>query len=119
MRKRPRKHKRKADLRVIKAAHAHCLPRFQYTIRCKSTGATFVSYASELSKTYATLAITHMLEHLEIHGVDLKHVVRTDLHPRILLLHPCFLDALMDQLLSVPPESESRTPLSINRWTSF
>jgi hypothetical protein len=32
------------------------LPRFQYTIRCESTGAKFVSYASELSKTYATLA---------------------------------------------------------------
>jgi hypothetical protein len=40
----------------------------------------FVSYASELSQTYVTLAITRMLEHLEICGVDPKLVeVRTDL----------------------------------------
>jgi len=104
VRKRPRKHKRKADLRQIKAAHAPLtrlqmdtkylndipnyytamtelgLPRFQYTIRDESTGALFVSYASELSKTYATLAINGLLEHLKAHGVDPAQVqVRTDL----------------------------------------
>ena len=104
VRPRPRKHKRKADLRKIKAAHAPlthlqmdtkylndipnyyaameqlALPRFQYTIRDESTGALFVSYASELSKTYATLAIDGLLAHLKAHGVDVAQVqVRTDL----------------------------------------
>ena len=104
VRGRRRKHQRKADLRKIKAAHAPLthlqmdtkylndipnyyapmvglgLPRFQYTIRDESTGALFVSYASELSKTYATLAIKRMLEHLKAHGIDLTQVsVRTDL----------------------------------------
>jgi hypothetical protein len=46
----------------------------------QSTEAIFVSYASELSKTYATLAITRMIEHLKIHGVAPNLVeVRTDL----------------------------------------
>ena len=104
VRPRQRKHKRKADLRKIKAAHAPLtrlqmdtkyltdipnyyapmqqlgLPRFQYTIRDESTGALFVSYASELSKTYATLAINGLLQHLKAHGIELAQVqVRTDL----------------------------------------
>jgi transposase len=104
VRKPRRKHKRKADLRAIKAAHAPLtrlqmdtkyltdipnyyapmtqlgLPRFQYTIRDESTGALFVAYASELSKTYATLAINGLLEHLKAHGVDPAQIqVRTDL----------------------------------------
>ncbi|MDF9834445.1 transposase, partial [Ereboglobus sp. PH5-5] len=104
VRKRPRKHKRKADLRAIKAAHAPLtrlqmdtkyltdiphywpqmqargLPRFQYTIRCESTGAMFLAYSSELSKTCATLAIARVLEHLKAHAIDLSLVeVRTDL----------------------------------------
>ncbi|MDR2512297.1 MAG: hypothetical protein LBD01_00600 [Puniceicoccales bacterium] len=50
----------------------HELVRYAQTngIRCESTGAMFVSYAGELSNTYATLAITRMIEHLKIHGVD-------------------------------------------------
>jgi transposase len=104
LRQRPRKHKRKADLRKIKAAHqpltrlqmdtkylndiphywpqmqAQGLPRFQYTVRDESTGALFLSYASELSKTCATLALTRILAHLKAHGLDLAQIeVRTDL----------------------------------------
>ena len=104
VRARPRKHRRKADLRAIKAAHpplcrlqmdtkyltdiphywpqmqAQSLPRFQYTIRDEATGALFLAYASDLSKTYATLAQTRVLEHLRAHGIGLTQVeVRTDL----------------------------------------
>jgi transposase len=104
LRKRPRKHKRKADLRKIKAAHkpltrlqmdtkylndiphywsqmqAQCLPRFQYTIRDEATGALFVSYASELSKTFATLTLSRLLAHLKTHGLDPALIeIRTDL----------------------------------------
>ncbi|MDR2512562.1 MAG: hypothetical protein LBD01_02015, partial [Puniceicoccales bacterium] len=74
VRKRPRKHKRKADLRAFKAKHppltrlqmdtkyltviphywpqmhAQCLPRLQYTICCESTGAMFVSYEANSPK---------------------------------------------------------------------
>ncbi|OAM91789.1 hypothetical protein AW736_01735, partial [Termitidicoccus mucosus] len=103
-RRRQRKHKRKADLRKIKAAHAPLthlqmdtkylndiphywpqmqaqgLPRFQYTIRDEATGALFVSYSSELSKTCATLALSRLLDHLKAHGLDPSLVeVRTDL----------------------------------------
>lgn len=104
IRPRPRKHKRKADLRAIKAAHpplcrlqmdtkyltdiphywpqmqAQGLPRFQYTLRCEATGALFLAYASDLSKTYATLAIARVLAHLKAHGLALENLeVRTDL----------------------------------------
>lgn len=104
IRPRPRKHRRKADLRAIKAAHpplcrlqmdtkhltdiprywpqmqAQGLPRFQYTVRDEATGALFLAYASELSKTYATLALQRVLQHLRAHGVELQTVqVRTDL----------------------------------------
>jgi hypothetical protein len=41
------------------------LPRFQYTIRDEFTGALFLSCASELGKTYVTLAITRLLAHLK------------------------------------------------------
>jgi transposase InsO family protein len=103
-RARPRKHRRKADLRAIKAAHpplhrlqmdvkyltdiphywpqlqAQGLPRFQYTIRDEALGALYLSYASDLSKTYASLALERVLKHLGAHGVDLAQVeVRTDL----------------------------------------
>jgi transposase len=104
VRARPRKHRRKADLRAIKAAHpplhrlqmdvkyltdiphywpqlqAQGLPRFQYTIRDEALGALYLSYASDLSKTYASLALERVLKHLGTHGVDLAQVeVRTDL----------------------------------------
>jgi len=104
IRPRPRKHRRKADLRAIKAAHpplcrlqmdtkyltdiphywpqmqAQGLPRFQYTIRCEATGALFLAYASDLSKTYATLAQARVLAHLKAHGIALANLeMRTDL----------------------------------------
>ena len=104
VRKRPRKHHRKADLRRIKAACAPftrfqmdtkylndipnylepmrrlALPEFQYTIREESIGAVFLTYASELSKTYATLTVQRLLEHLKANGIDTTQVlIRTDL----------------------------------------
>jgi len=96
---RKRKHRRKNDLRAIKAAlkpftHFQMdvkylndiphywpfmqfmgLPRFQYTTRELSTGAQFLTYADEISVTYATLTVKRLLEHLEKHGVDLTEVV--------------------------------------------
>ena len=104
LRPRPKKHRRKADLRRIKAEHpalrrwqmdtkflndiphywpqmqAQGLPRFQYTLRDEATGAVFLAYASELSKTYASLASARLLEHLQRFGVELTEVqIRTDL----------------------------------------
>lgn len=98
-RRRKKKHKKKNDLRKIKAAlkpftHFQMdvkylndipqywpfmqfmgLPRFQYTIRELSTGAQFLAYAEEISVTYATLTVKRLLEHLRKHGVDLSEVV--------------------------------------------
>jgi transposase InsO family protein len=104
VRRREKKHRRKADLRRIKANHpalrrwqmdtkylndiphywpqmqAQGLPRFQYTLRDEATGAVFLAYASELSKTYATLASSRLIEHLRRFGIPLNEVeVRTDL----------------------------------------
>lgn len=96
---RKKKHRRKNDLRHIKAAYKPFtrfqmdvkylndiphywpfmqfmkLPRFQYTTRELSTGAQFLTYADEISVTYATLTVRRLLEHLEKHGVDLTEVV--------------------------------------------
>src|SRR6185437_1746105 len=59
---------------------AQGLPRFEYTLRDEATGAVLLAYASELSKTYATLASTRLLEHLRRFGIPLTEVeVRTDL----------------------------------------
>jgi len=98
-RRRKKKHKKKNDLRAIKAAlkpftHFQMdvkylndipqywpfmqftgLPRFQYTIRELSTGAQFLTYADEISVTYATLTVKRLLEHLREHGVNLLEVV--------------------------------------------
>jgi len=104
VRRREKKHRRKADLRRIKASHpplrrwqmdtkylndiphywpqmqAQGLPRIQYTLREEAIGAVFLAYASELSKTYATLACSRLLEHLRRFGIPLAEVeVRTDL----------------------------------------
>jgi len=102
--KRRKKHHKKNDLRKIKAAYkpftrfqmdvkhlsdlpnyfaqmkALGLPAFQYTIRELSTGAQFLAYAQELSKTYATAAIQRFLEHLERFHIQTREVVvQTDL----------------------------------------
>ena len=103
-RARRKKHRRKNDLRAIKAAYAPFtrfqmdvkyltdlpfywpqmqslkLPRFQYTIRELSGGAQFLAFSDELSKTYATLAVERFLRHLQDHGLDTHDVtITTDL----------------------------------------
>ena len=103
-RKPKRRHKRKNDLRAVKAAYepftrfqmdvkyltdlpfywpqmqANGLPRFQYTIRELSCGAQFLAYSNELSKTYATFAIDRFLAHLKAFGVNTsKAVIQSDL----------------------------------------
>ena len=91
-RKPKRRHKRKNDLRAVKAAYApftrfqmdvkyltdipfywpqmqaNGLPRFQYTIRELLAGAQFLAYSNELSKTYATFAVDRFLQHLKTTG---------------------------------------------------
>ena len=103
-RTRRKKHRRKNDLRAVKAAYAPFtrfqmdvkylndipaywpqmqalhLPRFQYTIRELSGGAQFLAYSDELSKTYATLAVERFLRHLRDHGLDTAEItITTDL----------------------------------------
>ncbi|MDR2512633.1 MAG: hypothetical protein LBD01_02400, partial [Puniceicoccales bacterium] len=114
VRKRPRKHKRKADLRAIKAAHAQRFSRSQYTIRCESTGAMFVSYASELPRTYATRASTRMIERLEIHGVDLGIRLRSLPPPKQYFRYPIFMACIPKELfissvLSVRNRHQTKT----------
>ena len=50
------------------------LPRFQYTVREVVSGLTFVGYADEISKTYATLLAERVSAHLAWHGLDLAGV---------------------------------------------
>ncbi len=101
--KRKKKYQKKNDLRHIKAAYKPftrfqmdvkylndipnywpymqfmILPRFQYTIRELATGAQFVTYADDLSVTYAALTARRLLEHLQECRVDLKEVsIQTD-----------------------------------------
>jgi len=104
VRQRRRRHQRKNDLRAVKAAYAPftrfqmdtkhlCdlprywpqmnafqLPRYQYTIRELSTGAHFVAYSNELTKTYATMTARRFLEHLRACGLDTAQaLIQTDL----------------------------------------
>ena len=96
-----RRHRRKNDLRAVKAAYLpftrfqmdvkyltdipfywpqmqhNGLPHFQYTIRELSCGAQFLAYSNELSKTYSTFALERFLKHLQQHGVDTQQVVIT------------------------------------------
>ena len=99
-----KKHRRKHDLRAVKAAYAPFtrfqmdvkyltdlptywpqmqalhLPRFQYTIRELSCGAQFLAYSQELSKTYATFAVERFLKHLRQHRIAPTQVqITTDL----------------------------------------
>lgn len=103
-RKPKRHHKRKNDLRAVKAAYepfthfqmdvkhltdipfywpqmqANGLPRFQYTIRELSCGAQFLAYSNELSKTYSTFVVDRFLAHLKVHGINTSKVsIRSDL----------------------------------------
>jgi transposase-like protein len=96
-----RRHRRKNDLRAVKAAYLaftrfqmdvkyltdipfywpqmqrNGLPRFQYTLRELSCGAQFLAYSNELSKTYATLAVQRFLAHLQHHGLDTRPIIIT------------------------------------------
>jgi transposase InsO family protein len=96
-----RRHRRKNDLRAVKAAYApftrfqmdvkyltdipfywpqmqrNGLPRFQYTIRELSCGAQFLAYSNELSKTYATLAVERFLKHLQRYALDTHQIIIT------------------------------------------
>ena len=96
-----RRHRRKNDLRAVKAAYApftrfqmdvkyltdipffwpqmqrNGLPRFQYTIRELSCGAQFLAYSNVLAKTYSTLAVARFLQHLRHHGLDTTKVILT------------------------------------------
>ena len=98
-RRRKRKHQVKRDLRAVKARYqplrrlqmdvkylndiphywpmmkALGLPEFQYTTRCVKTGAVFLAYGSEVSKTYAELTARRLLSHLGDFGIDLAEVV--------------------------------------------
>jgi transposase len=51
------------------------LPRFQFTAREPVSGATFTSYADELSKSYATFLAEQLSVHLAGHGVNLTTLV--------------------------------------------
>jgi len=97
-RKPRRKHQTKNDLRAVKAklkAFEHFqmdtkplydipeyypyikplgLPKHQYSIREVPTGAVYVSYATELSTTYACLCVKRFLQHLRRCGKDLCKV---------------------------------------------
>jgi len=55
------------------------LPAYQYTARDVSSGALFVSFADELSLTYAELFAERIMSHLQGHGVECgKSTVQTD-----------------------------------------
>lgn len=97
--RRRKKHQRKNDLRAIKAKYK-CfqrlqadtkplfdipaywpqmknlgLPRHQYTHRDVKSGALFISYADELSTTYATMTSRRLLTHLKKHLVNLRRAI--------------------------------------------
>jgi transposase InsO family protein len=98
-RKKKRKFRKKRDLREIKAKYQPLTrfhmdvkyltdipnyvgqmnspeyPSHQYTIRCLSTGATFLTFADGVSKTYATITVRRFLSHLKKFNIPLNEVV--------------------------------------------
>lgn len=98
-RKRRKKYQRKQDLRQIKAKYkalSHYqedlkhlydiphywrqimkkgLPKFQWTIRCTKSGATFLAYADEYSELYSQIFTERYLNHLKTCGIDMQQVV--------------------------------------------
>jgi len=57
----------------------HNLPRYQFTARCVRTGALFISFGREKSKSNAVVFLTELLKHLKKHKVNLKKVkIQTD-----------------------------------------
>lgn len=50
------------------------LPKFQYTVREVISGLTFIGYADEISKSYATLMAARVSAHLAWYGLDLTQI---------------------------------------------
>ena len=48
------------------------LPKFQYGVRVMAIGASFFSYADELSLTYTTLFAKRVIDHLKRYGIDVR-----------------------------------------------
>ncbi|HUW32189.1 MAG TPA: helix-turn-helix domain-containing protein [Planctomycetota bacterium] len=100
-RQRRKRHRKRRDLRAFKMAQpplSHLqadakdlsdipqyrrqmfllgLPRYQLTSRDECTGAQFITYASELTVTYAELTIRRLLQHAAGCGIDPSHLVFT------------------------------------------
>ena len=51
------------------------LPRYEYTLRELSTGATFYAYADENNSTYASLFARYVIEHLKSYGINTAKIV--------------------------------------------
>lgn len=50
------------------------LPRYEYTLRELSAGATFYAYADENSSTYASLFAKYLIEHLTSYGIHTARI---------------------------------------------
>jgi len=50
------------------------LPRYEYTLRELSTGATFYAYANENNSTYASLFAKYVIEHLKSYGIQTARI---------------------------------------------
>lgn len=100
---RKRKHKKKQDLRLLKAKYRpfeliqvdvkdledipnywpnikrYNLPLHQYTARDVKTGATFLSFSYEANQTNSSIFLTYLAEQLKAYGVKLASVtIQTD-----------------------------------------
>lgn len=51
------------------------LPRYEYTLRELSTGASFYAYANENNSTYARLFAKYVIEHLKSYGIETARIV--------------------------------------------
>ena len=51
------------------------LPRYEYTLRELSTGATFYAYADRNNSTYASLFAKYVIEHLRSYGIDTARII--------------------------------------------
>jgi len=50
------------------------LPRYEYTLRELSIGATFYAYANENNSTYASLFARYIIEHLKSYGIKVARI---------------------------------------------
>lgn len=51
------------------------LPRYEYTLRELSTGATFYAYANENNSTYASLFAKYVIDHLKSYGITTARII--------------------------------------------